>query len=432
MIPVARSQMFSSLRHRNARLFFLGLLVSNVGSWMQMTAVSLVVYEITGNATDTGINMLCQFLPMLLLGSWAGAVADRRDKRRMTLVTQTLQAAQAFVLAVLTLGHWTNLPILYTLSLVLGVVGAFDNPARRGFVLELVEAHEISNALSLNTAVMTGSRIVGPALAAFLKGPLGAGGLFMMNAISFAAIVWPLLAIDRSQLRLSLHAKSGGTPVRDAVRFIVSDRRLLVVFAVFTLVSTFAYNYGVSLLAIANDRLGDKRMFGVLLSVTGLGSMIGSLLTAARARVTTLWFFGNGFLLGVSGLALAWVKVGWLSMLIGIPLGMGGAAFIAGQNVILQQESPPDMRGRLLALSAVAFLGSAPVGAPITGWVADHVSAPWSLAYGSVITLVAVAVGASMRYRSTRGDVPAHENKFSAVHVDGTHRGGVVPQPRGS
>lgn len=418
---MAESRMFSSLRHRNARLFFLGLGVSTVGSWMQMTAVSLVVYELTGNATDTGINMMCQFLPMLLLGSWAGAVADRRDKRRMTIVTQSLQAVQAFVLAVLTLGHWTNLPILYGLSLVLGVVGAFDNPARRGFVVELVEPHEISNAVSLNTAVMTGSRIVGPALAAFLKGPLGAGWLFMANAISFAAIMWPLLAIDRTQVRTSVPAKRGGTPVRDAVRFIVRDRRLLVVFVVFTLVATFAFNYSVSLLAIANDRLVDKRMFGLLLSVTGLGSVIGSLLTAARPRVTTRWFFGNGMLLGVSGLAMAWVNVWWLSMMIGIPVGMGGAAFIAAQNAILQQESPPDMRGRLMALSAVAFLGSTPFGAPITGWIADHVSAPWSLAYGSVITLVSVAVGFGLRFRSTRGDVPADEHQLVAVEVDGGH-----------
>jgi MFS family permease len=161
-------------------------------------------------------------------------------------------------------------------------------------------------------------------------------------------------------------------------------------------------------------------MFGVLLAVTGLGSMIGSLLTAARERVTTFWFFGNGVLLGVSGLALSWANVNWLSMLIGVPIGMGGAAFIAGQNAIVQQDSPPDMRGRLLALGAVAFLGSTPIGAPITGWIADHVSAPWSLAYGSVLTLVAVSVGAALRYRSTRGDVPTHQHQLVAVQVDGS------------
>jgi MFS family permease len=423
--------MFVSLRHRNARLFFLGLLVSNVGTWMQMTATSLVVYEITGNATDTGINLLCQFLPMLLLGSWAGAVADRRDKRRMTLLTQSMQAAQALTLGALALAGVLNLPLIYTLSLVLGVINAFDNPARRGFVIELVEPHEISNAVSLNTAVMTGSRIIGPALAAFLKGPLGAGWLFMLNGLSFVAILWPLVAIDKETLHPSIPAPRGGTPVRDAVRFIVRDRRLLVVFVVFTLVGTFAFNYSVSLLKISDVRFGDRKYFGILLASTGLGSMIGSLLTAARTRVSTAWFFGNGWLLGFSGFALAWSPNVWVAVVLSIPVGMGGAAFIAGQNAILQQESPSNMRGRLLALSAVAFLGSTPVGAPITGWIADNISAEWSLAYGSVIALISVTAGAFLRYRSVRGDVPPDQDELAAVEVDSGYRSGVVPETPG-
>ncbi len=386
--------MFQSLRHRNARLFFLGLLVSNVGTWMQMTAMSLVVYEITGKAADVGITMFCQFLPMLLLGAWAGAVADRHNKQRLTLLTQTLQAVQAFVLGALYLLDVKNLPTLYGLSLVLGVVAAFDNPARRGFVLELVEPEEISNAVSLNTAVMTGSRIFGPALAAALKGPLGAGWLFMMNAVSFAAILWPLLAIDRSQLHTAPPAKPGGTPVRDAVRFVVRDRRLLTVFTVFTLVGTFGFNYGVSLLKLADRRFHSEAWFGYLLASTGFGSMVGSLLTAARKRVTTRWFFSAGLLMGVMALAVAWAPNSWAALAMSVPLGVGGAAFIAAQNAIVQQESPPDMRGRLLALGAVAFLGSTPIGAPITGWVADHVSAEWSLGYGGVATLTAISVGA--------------------------------------
>lgn len=390
--------MFVSLRHRNARLFFLGLLVSNVGTWMQMTAVSLVVYNLTHRATDTGMNLLAQFLPMLLLGSWAGAVADRRDKRRTALLTQSLQAVLAFVLGAVTLAGWVNLPMMYTLSTVLGIVNAFDNPARRGFVIELVEPAEISNAVSLNTAVMTGSRIVGPALAAALLQQLdqrtGPGWLFIANGISFVAILWPLFSIDQTRLHKSPQAKRGGTPVRDAIRFIVTDRRLLTVFVTFTVVGTFAFNYSVSLLKIADARFHRKYLFGLLLASTGFGSMAGSLLTAARQKVSTNWFLANGILLGVAGLLMSWSGSVWLAVLFSIPLGMGGAAFIAAQNSILQQESPHDMRGRLLALSAVAFLGSTPVGAPVTGWVADHVSAEWSLAYGSVSALLATAVGA--------------------------------------
>ncbi|MDO8390195.1 MAG: MFS transporter [Actinomycetota bacterium] len=404
---MSSSPMFQSLRHRNARLFFVGLLVSTVGTWVQMTAMALLVYELTGNATDVGVTMFCQFLPMLVLGVYAGVVADRRDKRRMALLTQTLQAVQALVLGALYFLDWINLPVLYSLSLVLGIVNAFDNPARRGFVTELVEPHEIPNAVSLNTAVMTGSRVIGPALAAALKGPLGAGWLFVINGLSFTAILWPLLAIDRSALFRAPHAKRGGTPVRDALRFVSRDRRLLVVFVTFTIVGTFAFNYNVSLLKIADVRYGSETLFGILLASTGLGSMVGSLLTAARRRVTTTWFFGNGLLLGVSGLCLAWAPTAWAAVLLGIPVGMGGAAFIAGQNAISQQESPPDMRGRILALGAVAFLGSTPIGAPITGWVADHVGAEWSLAYGGAVTLAAVSVGYSLRRRQQRDELAA-------------------------
>ena len=396
--------MFQSLRHRNARLFFVGLLVSTVGTWVQMTAMSLLVYQLTGNATDVGVTMFCQFLPMLVLGVYAGVVADRRDKRKMALLTQTLQAVQALLLGALYFLDWINLPVLYALSLALGIISAFDNPARRGFVTELVEPHEIPNAVSLNTAVMTGARVIGPALAAGLKGPIGVGWLFVINGVSFTGILWPLLAIDRTQLFRAPHAKRGGTPVRDALRFVSRDRRLLVVFVTFTVVGTFAFNYSVSLLKIADVRYGSETLFGILLASTGLGSMIGSLLTAARPRVTTRWFFGNGLLLGVSGLCLAWAPTAWAAVLLGIPVGMGGAAFIAGQNAISQQESPPDMRGRILALGAVAFLGSTPIGAPITGWVADHIDAEWSLAYGSVIALVAVAVGYVLRRRQQRDE----------------------------
>jgi MFS family permease len=399
---MATSSVFRSLRHRNARVFFIGLLLSNIGTWVQMTATSLLVYDITGNATDTGISLLCQFLPMLLLGSWAGAVADRHDRRRLAIVTQVAMAAQALVLGGVTLAGLVNIPVLYLLSLVLGVAGAFDNPARRGFVIELVEPDEITNVVALNTAVMTGSRVVGPALAAWLSGVIDVGWLFVLNGVSFTAIVWSLVTVDRSDLRPAPLAKRGGKPVREAVRFILGDRRLRTVFVVFTVIAAFAFNYSVSLLKIADESYQRKSAFGVLLATTGIGSVIGSLLTARLRRVTTRYFFGMGMLLGVSGLALAWSPELWMALVLSVPVGIGGAAFISAQNAIVQAEAPADMRGRLLALGAVAFLGSTPVGAPITGVIADHVSAPWSLGYGSIIALLACAVGWVARERATR------------------------------
>ena len=425
---MAQSQMFRSLEHRNARLFFLGLSFSNIGSWIQMTAVSLLVYQRTGKATDVGITLFCQFLPMLVLGVWAGAIADRVDKRKMTMITQSGQAALAILLGLLALAGWASLPVIYLVSLANGIVQAVDNPARRGFVIELVEPRHISNVVSLNTAVMTGSRIFGPALAALLVRWVDPGWLFIINGLSFAAILWPVWRIDMTQLYMSPPAQRGGQPVREALRFVLHNRRLLIIFVVFTVIGTFAFNYGVSLLKLADLRFGDKQLFGWLLAVTSVGSLIGSLMTAARQRIGSAWFFGAAVVLGLSGFGVAWAPSIWVAYLVSIPLGAGGAAFIAALNAISQQESPPDMRGRLLALGAVAFLGTTPLGAPITGWVADHVSAEWSLAYGSVVAVVCVGVGVTARRRLVSADVPTGDHILTALVGDDPYGGGIVLQ----
>ncbi|MEP7201141.1 MAG: MFS transporter [Ilumatobacteraceae bacterium] len=425
---MAKSQMFRSLEHRNARLFFLGLSLSNIGSWIQMTAVSLLVYQRTGKATDVGITLFCQFLPMLVLGVWAGAVADRSDKRKVTMITQSAQAALAILLGTLALAGSASLPIIFLVSLANGIVQAIDNPARRGFVIELVEPRHISNVVSLNTAVMTGSRIFGPALAALLLRWFDPGWLFIVNGLSFAAILWPIWRIDTTQLFLSPPASRGGQPVREALRFVRHNRRLLILFLVFTVIGTFAFNYGVSLLKLADLRFGNRELFGWLLAVTSVGSLVGSLMTAAQSRVGSAWFFGAALVLGLSGFGVAWAPSIWVAYLLSLPLGAGGAAFIAALNAISQHESPPDMRGRLLALGAVAFLGTTPIGAPITGWVADHVSAEWSLAYGSVVAVVCVAVGAEVRRRSIGADVPADDHIATALVGDDPYGGGIVLQ----
>lgn len=389
---MGRSETFRSLRNRNARLFFGGLLVSNVGTWLQSTAMSILVYRLTGKATDLGITVALQFLPMLFLGAWAGALSDRRDKRITCLTTQSLMAVQAVVLASLDFAGLVSVPVVYALALVLGVVNAFDNPARRGLVVELVAEADISNAMSLNTAVMTGSRIFGPALAAALVGPLGTAWCFMLNGVSFVAVLASLAAIDVRELRVSPKAPRGGTPVRDALRFVRRDRELFVLHMVLVAVSTFAFNYSVSLPKLSAVRWGDERWFGWVLAVVSVGSVVGSLMAASRKQATIRMFFVSVTLLGVAGPFLAWAPTGWWAFVAAVPLGIGGAGFLANFNGLVQQKCPADMRGRLLALSAVAFLGSTPVGGPVTGVIADSWGPEWSLAYGSLISLVAIAV----------------------------------------
>lgn len=385
------SSTFRSLRYRNARLFFGGLAVSNIGNWMQLTAMSLLVYRLTGRTTDIGLMVALQFLPILVLGAWTGAVADRGNKRILSIVTQALFAVQALVLGVLDLTDRINLPLVYVLTLAMGLVTAFDNPARRGFVTELVEPREISNIVSLNTAVMTGSRIFGPAVAALLVGPLGTGWLFTINGITSVAILVSLFSIDTSELRPPPRAPRGGTPVRDAMRFVRTDPTMYAAFVVFTVVSTFGFNYTVALPKLADENWGGEAWYGWLLAVVSVGSLLGSLTVASRPYVTMRWLALNGVILGLGGLAVAWAPNLPAAMLAGIPLGFGGAGFVTSMNAITQNECPPEMRGRILALTGVAFLGSTPIGGPVTGWVGDHVGSEWSLAYGALISLATVA-----------------------------------------
>ena len=390
---------FRSLKNRNAQYFFAGVLVSNVGTWMQFTASSFLLYRLTGKATDLGLNVMFQFLPMLLLGAWAGAIADRTNRRKMTLITQTALAAQSLLLGALDLSGHISIHAVYALSLTLGLINAFDNPARRGLVTELVAVEDIPNAVSLNTAVMTGSRIFGPALAAALVRPLGTGWLFIINGASFAAILVGIIAMDKTMLRVAPPARRGGKPVREALTFIRDDAALKPLFVVLTIVSTFAFNYSVVLPKLADSRWGSDSVFGWLLATVSVGSLIGSLLTAGRERVSLRWFNGSVALLGVANIALAWAPNLFVAFLLAVPLGIGGAAFIASVNSITQVMSPPDMRGRMLALGAVAFLGSTPIGGPVTGWIADHVSPEWSMGYGGVIALICWAWMASIMRR---------------------------------
>jgi len=357
--------------------------------------MSLLVYRITGEATAVGISVAFQFLPMLVLGAWAGAVADAHNKRRMAILTQSGLAAQAFVLAALDLSGVINLPLIYVMSLVLGVVSAFDNPARRGLVTELVSEEDIPNATSLNTAVMTGSRIFGPALAAVMVATIGTGWCFLFNGVTFFAIIFSLTAIRSDEMYTMPRRAAGGQPVREALRFVAGRRDILVVYVTLLIVSTFAFNTTVVLPKLADVRWGDETAFGIVLAVMSIGSLTGSLLTARFRRVTMRWFMANILLLAAAGFGLAWSPSIWIAFIWSIPFGAGGAGFITSANAITQQVSPPDMRSRLMALQAVAFLGSTPIGGPITGLVADVWSAEWALAYGSVISIACV-IGAGL------------------------------------
>ena len=395
------SQMFRSLRERNAKLFFAGLAVSNVGTWLQATAQVLLVRSLGGNGVALGIVTACQFLPMLLIGLWAGALADRFDRRRLTIITQAAMGVQAIALGVLDLTGVVTIPTVYAMSLVLGVIGAIDNPARRGLATELVERRDLTNVMSLNTSVMTGSRIFGPALAALFANVMGTGWCFVLNGVSFIALLWALVAIDPDRLYRSAPAPDSATPIRDGLRAVWADPVLRLTVVVYAVVCTFAFNYTVSIPLLIRDQLdAPDSMFGWILSTTSVGSVVGSLMVARLHLVRVRLQLASVLVTAVSMTVMALSTSRALTFAIAVPFGAGVAAFIAASNSIFAERTSPDMRGRVLALGAVLFLGSAPIGAPITGWIGDHVSASWSMFYGALIAFLTVLVAGIYASRS--------------------------------
>ena len=381
---------FRSLRSWNMRVYLGGLLLSNIGTWLQFTATSLLIYRIHNRATDAGLNAMFQFLPMLMLGAWAGGLADRFDRRKVTICTQTALGLQALLLAGVDAAGHATLPVVYALSAVLGVANAIDNPARRGLVTELVSPDEISNAMSLNTTVMTGSRIVGPALAAALINPLGTSWLFFINAVSYLAVLVSLFTLRKDEMLPQVTAPRSGKPVREGLAFVWHDKYMRNVFIVFTVASTFAFNYSVVLPKMSDRLWHEKNGYAILLALTSIGSVIGALWNA-RYRVMKL----KRFVVGAVTLSLACIVVPFSPNFLGacvmaIPLGIGGTGFMTSMTGIMQQRTPPEMRSRMMALQSVAFMGSTPIGGPVTGWIGDHVSVRMSLIYGGVLTLLSL------------------------------------------
>jgi MFS family permease len=408
-MPPAASPTFRSLRHRNARWYFGGLVVSTAGTWLQGTAQAWLVLRLSDSGAALGGVVAAQFVPMLLLGAWAGALADRVDKRRLMFAMQAIAGVQAVVLGVLDLTDVVTLPMVFVMSAVLGVVNAIDSPSRRSLIAELVEPDELTNAMALNTAVMTGSRIIGPAVAGFLIEGVGTGWCFILNGVTFVAVLAALVAMDPTQMRPARKVVRAKGQVREGLAFVWRHPVLAPTFAALVAVSIFTFNYQVTIpLLVERVFDGNAATFGALLAVTSVGSLLGSLTAARRPAATTAFMLAAIAVLGVSMVALALSPTLALAFLASVPMGAGGAAFMATTSGMLLHLTAPEMRGRILALQAMAFLGATPVGSPLAGAVAEAWGARAALVAGGVAALICAAgVGLALRRSTAVGAVPA-------------------------
>jgi MFS family permease len=387
-ITKAAKKTFSSLSQRNFRLFLTGQLVSMTGTWMQTVALGWLVLDLTGSGTAVGVNLGLQFLPMLLFGMWGGLLADRLDKRKLLMFSQTAMGVMALVLFALTASGAATIGWIYALTFLSGCATALDNPARQSFVTEMVGSDEVPNAVSLNSAVFNASRILGPAVAGALITTVGIPPSFLINGISYLAVVAALWLMDTSTLRTQDPAPRSKRQVRDGFAYVWKTPTLRYTILLMGLVSTFGINFSVVLPLMARYVFNrGAETFGLLTSAMALGALIGALTNAARAKPTRRLLIGSAASFGVLVLAAAMSPSLPVLVFLLVPIGAATITFIATANTTLQLTSTDAMRGRVMALHGLVFLGSTPIGAPVIGWISQTFGARAGMGIGGAISL---------------------------------------------
>lgn len=388
-----KSSMFSSLKVRNYRLFFLGQVVSNIGTWMQRIAQDWLVLSLTGSSAAVGITTALQFLPMLLFGLYGGVLVDRLRKRPTLLVTQSAMALTAIALAVLTITGQVQVWHVYVAAFAVGLATVVDNPARQSFVSELVGPGQLQNAVSLNSANFQSARLVGPAVAGLMITGVGTGWAFLFNGLSFVAPLTGLLLMRSRDLHAVERAPRGKGQLREGVRYVTGRPELIWPIVLVGFVGTFAFNFPVYLSAFADDVFhagaGAYSMFNTLMAV---GSVAGALLAARRGTARLRLLIAAAIAFGALEILAAMTPTLWLFALLMIPLGLFGMTVNVTTNTSIQMTTEPAMRGRVMALYMMVFLGGSPVGAPIVGWITDTYGARVGLAAGGAVAVAAAVV----------------------------------------
>jgi MFS family permease len=385
---------FRSLEIRNFRLFFVGQTVSQIGNWLTLIAQTLLVLRLTGSGVAVGLLTAFQFGPVLLLGPWAGLVADRSDKRRLLLLVQTGAMAQSFVLAALAFTDRPPIAAIYAVALVGGVAVAFDNPARRSFVVEMVPETHVQNAVSLNSALMTGARVIGPALGGLLITTVGFGWAFLLDGVSYLAVLYGLWRMNPAQLRRPPVTVRARGQVREGIRYLMSVPELRISLTMMAIIGTLAFNFQVVYpLFVSRSLGGSDAAFTLLFSATSVGSLAGALSTARRKTVTLRHVVVSAAGFGVSMLTLAAAPSLGVALPLSVFVGLASIAFMTSSTAMVQMRADPTMRGRVLAIQAMVFLGSTPIGGPVVGWVCEQFGARMGLVLGGAACLAASGWG---------------------------------------
>jgi len=399
-LRVATGETFRSLRVRNFRIFFVGQAISQAGTWLQFIAQALLVLQLTDSGVALGLVTAFQFLPVLVFGAWAGVISDRVDKRRLMLITQTAMMFFALVLGVLVLSDHITVIGVYVLAALTGTANAFDNPSRRVMITELVGEDDMANAVSLNSALITGSRVIGPALAAWLIHGVGIGWCFIANAASFIAMLVALLMIRPADVHVNERIAKEKGQIVEGLRYVWRHDELRLAIVLMGVVATLSFNWQVLLPLLAEHEFhGDENTYALITTVFSIGSLVGSLLIARRTTMDNRLLARASVGLGLSSFLVALAPSVGTAAVAGALAGATGIAFLSATMTALQLESIPVMRGRVMALYSILFLGSTPIGGPLAGWIAQAFGTRWSIALGAAAALVSGLAGLAVLRR---------------------------------
>jgi MFS family permease len=407
---------FSSLRNRNYRLYFVGQIISVSGTWMQRLAQAWLILRLThNNGFALGVESGLQFLPVLLFGAWGGVIADRFDKRRLLYLTQIAAGLLALGLGLIVAVGAATVFLDYLFSVLLGFVNVIDNPARQTFVMEMVGRDELPNAVGLNSVVMNSSRVVGPAIGGIVIEAVGLAPCFLVNASSYLAVLFALWLMKADALqRVAIVPRAKGQ-LREGFRYVWSDRMVRTPLIMMAVIGTLAFNFQVVIPLMSTRIFGlGAGGFGGLTSAMGAGAVLGGLAAASRRGVSYRRLLGLTYAMGVSILLAAAAPTLVTEVVALFLMGAASFAFIATANTTLQLTSRPEMRGRVMALYAIAFLGSTPVGSPIIGWICAVFGPRAGFAVGGVAAIVAGFV-AGLSFARLRAEREREERGFDAV-----------------
>ncbi len=381
---------FASLKIRNYRLYMTGQAISTTGTWMQNIAMSWLVLDITGSGTALGVVIALQFLPLLFLGPWGGVLVDRFPKRNILYITQSTQGIVSIVIAYLVYTNSATLWEVYALALMLGITSIVDNPARQTFIPEMVGEEHLMNAISINSIQINLTRVLGPTVAAIIIASFGLAACFFFNGLSFIAVLVALGMMNSGELRTKPPAPRTKGQLAEGFRYVKNKPEILYTLIMVAIIGTFAYEFSVSLPLLAEFTFhGDASTFATLTGALGLGSMFGGAYTAHRKNTSLPALAKSGLLFGIALLVFSVMPTLTLSIIVMVFVGFFSINFLSLANVIMQVESTPEMRGRVMSMWAMAYLGSTPIGGPIIGFVGEHVGPRSALALGGFSAIIA-------------------------------------------